>query len=169
MDRRTTQPRMLIGPVNTVGQGSAWAAAVSEHVGISTAVWKSAESSEGSPYRVDRWVPQRAFPTPESRRRLLDEIARDQKLRANLRSAVRHGSSAVQRMGEDTRLQGVTSRIADDDALRKDLRKMLDDLRRMENMVSKILDSAREIAIDHGTGGSLGTRHGSSTMILERE
>ena len=77
MDRRTTQPRMLIGPVNTVGQGSAWAAAVSEHVGIRTAVWKSAESSEGSPYRVDRWVPQREFPTPESRRRLLDEIARD--------------------------------------------------------------------------------------------
>ena len=60
----------------------------------------------------------------------LDEIARDEELRGNLRSAIQHGSAAVQRMGEDARLEGVTSRIADDDALRRELRKMLDDLRR---------------------------------------
>ena len=26
-----------------------------------------------------------------------------------------------------------------------------------------------ELALAHGTGGSLGTRHGSATVILERE
>ena len=69
--------RLLIGPVNTVGQASAWANVVSGQLGVPTAIWKSADPSEGSPYRTDRFIPQRDFPTREAQRALIDEIARN--------------------------------------------------------------------------------------------
>jgi len=69
--------RLLIGPVNTVGQGSAWANVVRERLGVSTAVWKSTDADEGSPYQTDRFIPQAAFPTPQAQRALIEEIARD--------------------------------------------------------------------------------------------
>ncbi len=57
-----------------------------------------------------------------------DEIASDERLRADLRSAIGHGSEAGQRIRKDVASGGITSRLANDRKLRKRLRALLDDL-----------------------------------------
>jgi hypothetical protein len=57
-----------------------------------------------------------------------DELIRDTRLRSDIRSAVRHGAIAAHRMREDTSFPRLTSRLAADRELRKNLRSLLDDV-----------------------------------------
>ena len=56
-----------------------------------------------------------------------EEIVRDEQLRADLRSAADHGSKAGERV-KKAMDGGLPSRLAEDTKLRRNLRKMLDDL-----------------------------------------
>ncbi len=57
-----------------------------------------------------------------------DKIAADEKLRADLRSAIGHGAEAGDRIKKELDAGGLSSRLAHDRKLRKKLRAMLDDL-----------------------------------------
>jgi hypothetical protein len=57
-----------------------------------------------------------------------DELIRDQRLRSDIRSAVGHSVVAAHRVREDSGLPGLTSRLAADRELRKNLRSLLDDM-----------------------------------------
>src|SRR6476660_7660603 len=57
-----------------------------------------------------------------------DEVIRDERLRADIRAAVSHGSKAGDRVKKDVNAGAITTRLAADKKLRKDLRRMLDDL-----------------------------------------
>ena len=67
--------RLLIGPTNTVGQGSSWAAAVQTRLGIPTEVWKASLPEKTYPYRVDRMI-QPEIPEERERSVLVDDIAK---------------------------------------------------------------------------------------------
>jgi hypothetical protein len=56
------------------------------------------------------------------------EIARDERLRADMRAALDHGSTASQRFKKDVQAGGTYAKLAADKKLRKNLRAMLDDL-----------------------------------------
>ena len=56
------------------------------------------------------------------------EVARDERLRADMRAALEHGSTASQRFKKDVQAGGIYARLASDRKLRKNLRAMLDDL-----------------------------------------
>ena len=58
-----------------------------------------------------------------------DEVIRDERIRADIRAAVGHGSRAGARVKEDVNAgDGITTRLASNKKLRRDLRRMLDDL-----------------------------------------
>ena len=57
-----------------------------------------------------------------------DEIVRDERLRADIRAAAGHGAKASERVKEDVDAGGITSRLAADKKLRRNIRAMLDDL-----------------------------------------
>ena len=57
-----------------------------------------------------------------------DEVMRDERLRADIRAAVAHGSKAGDRVKKSVNAGGITTGLASDKKLRKDLRRMLDDL-----------------------------------------
>ena len=57
-----------------------------------------------------------------------DQIARDERLRADIRSAAGHGAKASERVKKDVDGGGISSRLAADKKLRRNLRAMLDDL-----------------------------------------
>jgi hypothetical protein len=57
-----------------------------------------------------------------------DEVVRDERLRADIRAAVGHGANASGRVKRAIDTGGITTRLADDKKLRKDLRALLDDL-----------------------------------------
>jgi hypothetical protein len=57
-----------------------------------------------------------------------DEIVRDERLRADIRSAAEHGAKASERVKKDVDGGGISSRLAADRKLRRNLRAMLDDL-----------------------------------------
>ena len=57
-----------------------------------------------------------------------DEIARDKRLRSNIRSAASHGAKARDRFRTNIRDGLNTSRLANDKKLRKHVRALLDDL-----------------------------------------
>ena len=57
-----------------------------------------------------------------------DEVIRDERIRADIRAAVGHGSKASDRVKKDLSAGGITTRLASDKKLRKDLRRMIDDL-----------------------------------------
>jgi hypothetical protein len=57
-----------------------------------------------------------------------DEIARDQRLRMDLRDAMEHGADASQRIRKDVAAGSIATRLANDRKLRKKVRAMLDDL-----------------------------------------
>lgn len=57
-----------------------------------------------------------------------DEVVRDERLRADIRAAVGHGADASDRVKRAIATGGITTRLADDKKLRKDLRALLDDL-----------------------------------------
>jgi hypothetical protein len=56
------------------------------------------------------------------------DAARDERLRADLRAALDHGSKASDRFKKDIQEGGIYARLATDKRLRKNLRAMLDDL-----------------------------------------
>jgi hypothetical protein len=56
------------------------------------------------------------------------EVARDEKLRADVSAALAHGSKAGDQLKKDIQAGGIYSRLAEDRKLRKNLRAMLDDL-----------------------------------------
>jgi hypothetical protein len=56
------------------------------------------------------------------------EVARDERLRADMRAALDHGSTASQRFKKDVQAGGTYAKLAADKKLRKNLRAMLDDL-----------------------------------------
>ncbi len=58
----------------------------------------------------------------------IDEVAGDERLRADLRSAMNHGGEARDRVRKDMATDGLTTRIANDRKLRRKVRAMLDDL-----------------------------------------
>jgi hypothetical protein len=57
-----------------------------------------------------------------------DEIIRDERLRADILSAIGHGTEAGDRVRRDINDAGITTRLAADKKLRKKLRATLDDL-----------------------------------------
>jgi hypothetical protein len=57
-----------------------------------------------------------------------DELLRDERLRADVRSAVGHGVVATDRAREASGLSGLTARLAADKELRRNLRSLLDDV-----------------------------------------
>jgi hypothetical protein len=57
-----------------------------------------------------------------------EEVIRDERLRADIRAAAGHGAKASERVKRDVDAGGITSRLADDKKLRRNLRAMLDDL-----------------------------------------
>jgi hypothetical protein len=56
------------------------------------------------------------------------EVARDERLRADVGAALAHGSKASDQLKKDIRAGGIYSKLAADKTLRKNLRAMLDDL-----------------------------------------
>lgn len=58
----------------------------------------------------------------------VDEIAGDERLRADLRAAVGHGVEARDRIRKDVASGSIATRLANDQKLRKKIRAMLDDL-----------------------------------------
>jgi len=56
------------------------------------------------------------------------EVAQDQRLRADVRAALDHGTTAGQRLKKDIDKGNLHTRLAADKKLRKSLRAMLDDL-----------------------------------------
>ncbi len=58
----------------------------------------------------------------------LQEIVRDERLRADMRAAIDHGAEASNRVKKAIEADGMTTRLATDRKLRKNLRAMLDDL-----------------------------------------
>jgi hypothetical protein len=60
--------------------------------------------------------------------RYAQEVARDERLRADMRAALDHGSTATQRFAKDVQAGGIYAKLAADKKLRKNLRAMLDDL-----------------------------------------
>jgi hypothetical protein len=57
-----------------------------------------------------------------------DEVLRDERLRADLRAAIGHGTRAGERVRKDIDAGSITTRLAADKKLRKNLRALLDDL-----------------------------------------
>jgi hypothetical protein len=57
-----------------------------------------------------------------------DEVVRDERLRADIRAAVGHGTKASDRLKEEIEAGGISARLTSDTKLRKNLRAMLDDL-----------------------------------------
>jgi hypothetical protein len=58
----------------------------------------------------------------------IDEVAADERLRSDLRSAAGHGGEARDRIRKDVSADGVATRLVHDRKLRKKVRAMLDDL-----------------------------------------
>jgi len=50
------EPRLLIGPTNTVGQGSIWASVAQTHLGVGAEVWKARWGDDPYPYNVSRFI-----------------------------------------------------------------------------------------------------------------
>jgi hypothetical protein len=60
--------------------------------------------------------------------RYAQEVAQDERLRADVSAALAHGSKAGERVKKDVEAGGIYSRLAADKKLRRNLRAMLDDL-----------------------------------------
>ena len=58
----------------------------------------------------------------------IDEVAHDERLRGDLRSAITHGEDARDRIRKDVAGDGVATRLANDRKLRKKVRAMVEDL-----------------------------------------
>jgi hypothetical protein len=70
---KQTPPRLLIGPTNTVGQGSTWASIVRTHLGVEAEVWKGKLGDDSYPYQVERTI-QPEIRDAQERTALVKEI-----------------------------------------------------------------------------------------------
>lgn len=86
-----------------------------------------------------------------------DEIIRDERLRSDVRSAFGHGAAATDRVREDIGAANITSRLAADKKLRKNLRALRDDLENAsERMRRKRTHRVRNaLLIVAGTGAAV--------------
>ena len=65
------------------------------------------------------------------------EVAQDERLRADVGAALAHGSKASDQLKKDIQAGGISSKLAADKKLRKNLRAMLDDLDAASNRVRR--------------------------------
>jgi hypothetical protein len=65
------------------------------------------------------------------------QVAGDERLRADVGAALAHGSKATDQLKKDIQAGGIYSRLAADKKLRKNLRAMLDDLDAASNRVRR--------------------------------
>ena len=72
-EMKQQEARLLIGPTNTVGQGSAWASVARAHLGVEVEVWKAKLGNEPYPYQVER-VLQPEIRDAQERAALVNEI-----------------------------------------------------------------------------------------------
>jgi hypothetical protein len=84
-----------------------------------------------------------------------DDVVRDERLRADIRAAVGHGTKAGDRVKRDIDAGGISTRLAGDKKLRKNLRALLDDLdRASERMRPKKSHRARNILLIVASAGA---------------
>lgn len=88
-----------------------------------------------------------------------DEIVRDERLRAHLRSAVDHGTEAGNRLVASIAEGSATSRLTSDAKLRKSLRALVDDLESAGERVRRERSHGvrNALLITAGTGATLAT------------
>ena len=75
------------------------------------------------------------------------EVARDERLRADMRAALDHGTKASDRVKKDLDMGGISKRLATDKKLRKNLRAMLDDLDDAGNRMRRKSHRARNAVL----------------------
>lgn len=97
-----------------------------------------------------------------------DQIVRDERLRADILSAIGHGAEAGDRIKRDINEAGIATRLVEDRKLRKKLRATLDDLdnaserlrhkqrRRVRKMLLIVVGAGAVAAIVQGTRHRLG-------------
>lgn len=66
-----------------------------------------------------------------------DGLMRDERLRSHVRSAVDHGAVATERVRADIGAGNITSRLAADKKLRKNLRALIDDIDRANDRLRR--------------------------------
>ena len=85
----------------------------------------------------------------------VEDVTGDERLRADVRDAAVHGVKASERVRKDLDGDGITTRLADDKKLRKNLRAMLDDLDRAgERMRGKKRHRTRNILVLFGAAAA---------------
>ena len=85
----------------------------------------------------------------------VEDVTGDERLRADVRDAAVHGAKASERVRKDLDGDGITSRLADDKKLRKNLRAMLDDLdSAAERMRGKKSHRTRNILVLFGAAAA---------------
>ena len=85
-----------------------------------------------------------------------DEVIRDERLRADIRAAVGHGAKASDRVKHDIDAGGITTRLAADRKLRRNLRALIDDLDNVnERMRRKKSHRARNVLLIVASAGAV--------------
>jgi len=77
----------------------------------------------------------------------VEDVTADERLRADVRDAAIHGVKASEQVRKDLDGDGITSRLADDKKLRKNLRAMLDDLDSAAERMRKKSHRTRNILV----------------------
>ena len=75
------------------------------------------------------------------------QVAGDERLRADVGAALAHGSKATDQLKKDIQAGGIYSRLAADKKLRKNLRAMLDDLDAANNRVRRKSHRLRNVVL----------------------
>ncbi len=75
------------------------------------------------------------------------QVAGDERLRADVGAALAHGSKATDQLKKDIQAGGIYSRLAADKKLRKNLRAMLDDLDAAGNRVRRKSHRLRNLVL----------------------
>ena len=75
------------------------------------------------------------------------QVAGDERLRADVGAALAHGSKATDQLKKDIQAGGIYSRLAADKKLRKNLRAMLDDLDAASNRVRRKSHRLRNLVL----------------------
>lgn len=100
-----------------------------------------------------------------------DEVVRDERLRADIRAAVGHGATATDRLKKSIADGGITTRLAGDKKLRKNLRALLDDLDSAgDRMRRKKRHRARNVLLMiAGTGAVIAAIPGIRHYLAQRK
>jgi hypothetical protein len=85
-----------------------------------------------------------------------DEVLRDERLRADIRTAVAHGSKASHRVKRGIAADGITTHLVSDKRLRKDLRGLLDGLESASARIHRTKDHrARNVLVVVASAGAV--------------